>query len=569
MAVLRRSKLVQCIIQYDIPSEVAPPPEVTASRRWYASRSRSRSTSRPRHPGDPSASRRLSQARSSRSTSPSSRSRSISWSPSGRSRPSLRYRQQELTLTTEAGTSRGAFNYADRALSPNRHRVAKDVTPTSSVSSGSQRCHGASHDGGVRTHSASDVEGKGKGKAPARDDALISHGIQIHSVDHEGDREQSRDAANVHSLQHAGATGSKAGEEANRADSHIVTDEDTKAMSVGDERKDLTAESSTQLSEPKMTALTASTISSDRPQARHHERARRAPRNLNLLESVQAYLVPQAKSSSRDQRPTTFTSRKSLLARLSDSQPDPFNTEFPDTAADDDELDEHNVPSRLAGSESHDTNIPLSSPNQSRTNRSGMSAVQIMARTRARLAKSGARAASQTCSTQNSTILPSSIEAKPPSTSHRALGRAQVEGRSDDNDNPLIPCEPSAHFGSGARTLGESSQISGSTMNHVEKSSSDSDRPVEENGERLGTLRAKLLSKLADEKHLVQQKNNAPSASPSGSSSLMEPPSTPGAQILRDDVSAREAALRNRARLKVRLANAKKGIQKEDVPPTE
>lgn len=439
------------------------------------------------------------------------------------------------------------------------------MTPTSSV--GSQRCHGASHDGGVRTHSASDVEGKGKGKAPARDDVLISHGIQIHSVGHEGDREQSRDAANVYSLQHAGATG----EEANRADSHIVTDEDTKAMSVGGERKDLTAESSMQLSEPKTTALTASTISSDRPQARHHERTRRAPRNLNLLESVQAYLVPQAKSSSRDRRPTTFTSRKSLLARLSDSQSDPSNTKFPDTVADDDEhsiyLDEHSVLPRSAGSESHDTNIPLSSPNQSRTNRSGMSAVQIMARTRARLAKSDARAASQTCSTQNSTILPSSIEAKPPSTSHRALGRAQVEGRSDDNDNPLIPCEPSARFGSGARTLGESSQTSGLTMNHVEKSSSDSDRPVEENGEKLGTLRAKLLSKLADEKHLVQY--NAPFASLSGSSSLMEPPSTPGAQILRDDVSAREAALRNRARLNVRLANAKKGIQKDDVPPTK
>ncbi|KAF9488032.1 hypothetical protein BDN71DRAFT_544580 [Pleurotus eryngii] len=233
-------------------------------------------------------------------------------------------------------------------------------------------------------------------------------------IDHEGDREQSCDAANVHSLQHAGATG----EEANRADSRVVTDEDTKAMSVGGERKDSTAESSMQLSKPKMTALAASTISSDRPQARHHERARRTPRNLNLFESVQAYLVPRAKSSSRNQRRTTFTSRKSLLARLSDFQSDPSNTEFPDAAADDGEhsiyLDEHSVLPRSAGSESHDTNIPPSPPNQSWTNGSGMSAVQIMARTRARLAKSDARAASQTCSKQNSTILPSSIEAKPP-----------------------------------------------------------------------------------------------------------------------------------------------------------
>ncbi|KAF4582688.1 hypothetical protein EYR40_002612 [Pleurotus pulmonarius] len=525
--------------------------------------------SEPRRAGSPSASRRLSQARSSRSTSPStsSRSRSPSWSPSGRSHPSSRYRQQEFTAG--AGTSRGAFIYADRAISPHRgsHHVAKDVTPTSSVSSGSQRFRGASHDGGVRTHSVSDVEGKGKGKAPARDDALISHGTQIHPMDHEGDREQSRGAANEHRLQHTGATGSNAGEKASRVGSHIVTDADRKAISVGAKREDSTAESSM---EPKTATSMTSAVPLHGTEARPNERVRRAPRNLNLLKSVQAYLAPQVKATSRDQRPMTSTAQKPLLARLSDSQSDPSSVELPDTAADDDEhrtyLDQHGVPPWSADSVSHDANITSSSPNQSQTNRSGMSAVQIMARTRARLAKSDARAGSQTCSTQNGTILPPSTEAKPPSTSHRALGRVQVEGRSDDNANPLIACERIAHFRSGARTLGESSRISSLTMNHG-KSSSDSDRPVEENGEKLGTLRAKLLSKLADEKCLVQQEHNALVASPSGSASLMERSSTAGAEIMPDDVSAREAALRNRARLKVRLANAKKGIQRDDVSP--
>ncbi|KAF4565361.1 hypothetical protein EYR36_001932 [Pleurotus pulmonarius] len=457
----------------------------------------------------------------------------------------------------------------DRAISPHRgsHHVAKDVTPTSSVSSGSQRFRGASHDGGVRTHSVSDVEGKGKGKAPARDDALISHGTQIHPMDHEGDREQSRGAANEHRLQHTGATGSNAGEKASRVGSHIVTDADTKAISVGAKREDSTAESSM---EPKTATSMTSAVPLHGTEARPNERVRRAPRNLNLLKSVQAYLAPQVKATSRDQRPMTSTAQKPLLARLSDSQSDPSNVELPDTAADDDEhrtyLDQHGVPPWSADSVSHDANITSSSPNQSQTNRSGMSAVQIMARTRARLAKLDARAGSQTCSTQNGTILPPSTEAKPPSTSHRALGRAQVEGRSDDNANPLIACERIAHFRSGARTLGESSRISSLTMNHG-KSSSDSDRPVEENGEKLGTLRAKLLSKLADEKCLVQQEHNALVASPSGSASLMERSSTAGAEIMPDDVSAREAALRNRARLKVRLANAKKGIQRDDVSP--
>ncbi|KAL0948551.1 hypothetical protein HGRIS_011111 [Hohenbuehelia grisea] len=606
------------VVQYDVPPDVAPPPERTRGRRWYASQSRSRSP-------PPQSPRLQSDRRYPRSRS-RSRSRSMSWSPSGRRIASTREPSRPHPRSAHS-----RHEYEDVRSSRDHERRRRPISPKPSRSSK------------LRHHRVRDRSGTYESDNDGQFEVKVHDRVQSPSVvaqngytDPKGKRKadegrrgwqedscsKDNDGPTPVASKEMGAQpppggGTQLTLPHNRA---VGTSISNAATSRGALPFDLalnTSHSGTGVNLGRASGDPGSHV------ARTNTEHRRAPGRRNLLESVQSHLargarpnhaVARTSDGEVDQaklgngvglasRVRPSAGATSLLSRLSDPQPEgnrtPGTTALPRSAPD---LGD----GVLSSSSPTD---PLITPNEEQhaspvagghfeVHHSGMktklSAPEIMARTRARL---GGRL-------KNGDVTPHH--------SHPPLVPLETTNDASQSDGALSEAKASK-FDSAA-TIGHGSRASHLTRGIDDPTScdqpslSDGDKntvqrepqPVVVEAEdpcsacALTTeptvsasldLRARLMSKLAEQKRVAvaealntgntQLKNHAAQALASDDDRFFPidtRTTTDGTHphsVTLQDPAAMESALRTRAKLRVRLAAAKRASMGSPAAPPD